>query len=143
MTPVPYKGMVDAMNDVMTGRASAAILDIGTAMPFIKSGSVTPIVMTGPIKSPSLPDVPSVEQAGVKNYLIDSWTALFVPKDTPQQIVDYLNAKTREALQSKTVRDRYAELAIETMDYSASETQAFMERQTKAWKALVEETSAK
>jgi tripartite-type tricarboxylate transporter receptor subunit TctC len=143
MLLVSYKGSVDAMNDVIAGRASASIVDIGTAMPFIKSGSFTPIVMTGPNKSSALPDVPSIDEVGVKNYLIDSWVAMFVPKDTPDEIVEYLNAKTREALKTQTVKDRFAEVAIEQLDYSVAETKAFMERQTKSWKALVEETGPK
>ena len=54
-----------------------------------------------------------------------------------------LNTKTREALKTKNVQDRYAEVAIETLDLNAAETQAFMERQTKNWKSLVEQVAAK
>ncbi|MCJ9669457.1 MULTISPECIES: tripartite tricarboxylate transporter substrate binding protein [unclassified Neorhizobium] len=140
MTSVPYKGGPDAINDIIAGRVSATILDIGTAMPFIKAGSVTPIAMTGPDKSPALPNVQSITEAGVKNYFIDSWTALFVPKDTPQAIVETLNSKTRQALSTKNVKDRYAELAIQQLDYDAGETKAFMERQVKGWKTLIEDT---
>ncbi len=142
MTPVPYKGGPDAINDIIAGRVSATILDIGTAMPFIKAGSVTPIAMTGPDKSPALPDVQSITEAGVKNYFIDSWTALFVPKDTPKAIIETLNYKTRQALNTKNVKDRYAELAIQQLDYDATETQSFMERQVKGWKTLIEDTES-
>lgn len=143
MTLVPYKGSVDAINDVVAGRASATIADSGSIMPFIKAGSVTPIAITTAQKSTSLPDVPTIDQLGVKDYVIDSWVAMFVPKDTPNEIVEYLNVKTREALKTKNAQDRYAEVAIETLDLSATETQAFMERQTKNWKSLVEQVAAK
>jgi tripartite-type tricarboxylate transporter receptor subunit TctC len=143
MTLVPYKGTVDAMNDLMAGRVSASIVDIGTAMPFIKSGSVTPVVMTGPKKSSALPNVPSIDELGVKDYFIDSWVAMFVPRDTPNEVVEYLNVKSREALKTKAVKDRYADLAIEQLDFSAAETQAFMVRQTANWKKLIEEVAAK
>lgn len=143
MTLVPYKGSVDAINDVIAGRASATIADSGSIMPFIKAGSVTPIAITTPQKSTSLPNVPTIDQLGVKDYIIDSWVAMFVPKDTPDQIVEFLNAKTREALKTKNVQDRYAEVAIEQLDYSVAETKAFMERQTKGWKTLIEQTAAK
>jgi len=143
MTLVPYKGSVDAINDVVAGRASATIADSGSIMPFIKAGSVTPIAITTGQKSTSLPDVPTIDELGVKNYVIDSWVAMFVPKKTPDDIVQYLNTKTREALKTKNVQDRYAEVAIETLDLNAAETQAFMERQTKNWKSLVEQVAAK
>ncbi len=65
------------------------------------------------------------------------------PKNTPNEIVEYLNAKTREALKTKNVQDRYAAVAIEQLDLSAAETQAFMDRQTKSWKALIEQTAAR
>ncbi len=143
MTMVPYKGSVDAINDVVAGRASATIADSGSIMPFIKSGAVTPIAITTAQKSTSLPDVPTIAELGVKDYVIDSWVAAFVPKDTPNEIVEYLNAKTREAIKTKNVQDRYAEVAIETLDLNAAETQAFMERQSKNWKSLVEQIAAK
>jgi tripartite-type tricarboxylate transporter receptor subunit TctC len=143
MTLVPYKGSVDAINDVVAGRASATIADSGSIMPFIKSGAVTPIAITTAQKSTSLPDVPTIDKLGVKDYVIDSWVAMFVPKNTPNNIVEYLNAKTREALKTKPVRDRYAEVAIEQLDYSAAETQAFMERQTAGWKTLIGQVGTK
>ncbi|MBS0536423.1 MAG: tripartite tricarboxylate transporter substrate binding protein [Proteobacteria bacterium] len=143
MTLVPYKGSVDAINDVVAGRASATIADSGSIMPFIKAGSVTPIAITTGQKSTSLPDVPTIDELGVKNYVIDSWVAMFVPKKTPDEVVEFLNKKTREALKTKNVQDRYAEVAIETLDLNAAETQAFMERQTKNWKSLVEQVAAK
>jgi len=143
MTLVPYKGSVDAINDVVAGRASATIADSGSIMPFIKSGAVTPIAITTAQKSTSLPDVPTIDQLGVKDYVIDSWVAMFVPKNTPNEIVEYLNAKTREAIKTKAVQDRYADVAIETLEFTAAETQAFMERQTKGWKSLIEQVAAK
>lgn len=142
MIPVPYKGNTEAMTDVIAGRASAAIMDISSALPFIRSGSVTPIVMTGPDKSTALPDVQTIDEAGVKNYFIDSWTAIFAPKDTPKEIVEYLNAKTREALQSEKAKARYAELAIEFRDYDVDETREFMEKQVAGWKTLIEQAGA-
>jgi len=140
MIPVPYKGNTEAMTDVIAGRASAAILDISSALPFIRAGSVTPIVMTGPDKSSALPDVQTIDEAGFKDYFVDSWTAIFAPKDVPREIVEFLNAKTREALQTDKVKERYAELAIEFRDYDVTETRAFMERQIQGWKALIEKT---
>jgi tripartite-type tricarboxylate transporter receptor subunit TctC len=142
MIPVPYKGNTEAMTDVIAGRASAAILDISSAFPFIRSGSVTPIVMTGPDKSTALPDVQTIDEAGVKNYFIDSWTAIFAPKDTPKEIVEYLNAKTREALKSEKAKARFDELAIEFRDYDVSQTREFMEKQVSGWKTLIEKAGA-
>jgi tripartite-type tricarboxylate transporter receptor subunit TctC len=142
MTPVPYKGMVDAMTDIIAGRASGTIVDLASALPFIKSGDVTPIVMTGPEKASQVPDVQTIDEAGVKDYFIDSWVTLFVPKGTPMEIVEYLNEKTREALQTQAVKDRYAELAIEFRDYSVDDTVAFIERQINGWKALIQETGS-
>lgn len=142
MTPVPYGGMVEAMTDIIAGRASGTIVDLASALPFIRSGDVTPIVMTGPDKASQVPDVQTIDEAGVEDYFIDSWVTLFVPKGTPMEIVSYLNEKTREALQTQNVKDRYAELAIEFRDYSVEDTVAFIQRQINGWKALVEETGS-
>lgn len=143
---VPYKGTMEAMTDVIAGRASVSVVDISSAIPFtgktMGGGSVTPIMMTGPDKSSALPWVQTTEEAGVKDYVIDSWTALFVPKKTPAEIVEFLNAKTRLVLRAQTVKARYAELEIERRDYDVAEMQDFMVRQTKGWKALIEATGA-
>lgn len=139
MIPVPYPGVTEAMTDVIAGRASVSILDISTALPFIRSGSVTPIMMAGPEKSPALPEVQTTEEAGIEDYLIDSWIGLFAPKDTPTEIVAFLNEKTLEALQSPAATERYADLEIERRDYDLDETHAFMERQIEGWKALIDE----
>ncbi len=139
MTAVPYPGATEAMTDVIAGRVSASILDISSALPFIRSGSVTPIVMTGPDRSPALPDVGTVVDAGVESYVIDSWIALFVPRETPDDIVAYLNEKTREALKTQPVVDRYSELEIEMRDYDVDQTAAFMASQIDAWASLIQE----
>src|SRR5690606_7418972 len=139
MIPVPYPGVTEAMTDVIAGRASVSILDISTALPFIRSGSVTPIMMAGPEKSPALPEVQTTEEAGIEDYIIDSWIGLFAPKDTPTEIVEFLNEKTLEALQSPAATERYADLEIERRDYDLDETLAFMERQIEGWTALIDE----
>jgi tripartite-type tricarboxylate transporter receptor subunit TctC len=142
LTPVPYKGSSEAMTDVIAGRASATILDISSALPFIRPGSVTPIVMTGPDKSAAVPEVQSIDEAGFKGYFIDSWTALFAPKSTPKPIVELLNAKTREALQTEKAKARFTDLAIEYRAYDVKATEDFMQRQVAGWKTLIEQSSA-
>ena len=142
MTPVPYQGMVEAMTDIIAGRATGTVVDLASALPFIRSGDVTPIVLTAPQKSSAVPDVQSIDEAGVNDYVIDSWVTLFAPKGTPMEYVEYLNAKTREALQTEPVKARYEDLAIEYRDYSVEETTAFIAEQIAGWKTLIEETSA-
>lgn len=142
MTQVPYKGMVGAMTDIIAGRVSGTIVDLASALPFIRSGDVTPIVLTASEKSPAVPNVQTIDEAGVKNYFIDSWVTLFAPKGTSKEMVEYLNAKTREALQTKHIKERYEELAIEFRDYSVAETTAFIEQQIEGWKSLVKETGS-
>ncbi|WP_029009692.1 Bug family tripartite tricarboxylate transporter substrate binding protein [Azospirillum halopraeferens] len=143
MRPVPYKGSMEAITDVIAGRASASIVDISTAIPFtgktVGSGSVTPILMTGPDKSSALPWVQTTREAGLKDYVIDSWTAVFVPRKTPADIVEFLNTKTRQALKTENVKARYADLEIEQRDYDVDVMQAFIARQISGWKALIEE----
>ena len=142
MVPVPYQGATEAMTDVIAGRVSASILDISTALPFIRAGSVTPVVMTGPDPSPALPEVGTMTDAGINDYTIDSWIGLFAPRDTPDEIVEYLNAKTREALKLDAAVQRYSDLEIEMRDYDVAKTEEFMEWQISSWARLIEEVGA-
>jgi tripartite-type tricarboxylate transporter receptor subunit TctC len=142
LLPVPYQGMTPAMTDIIAGRTSIAMLDLASALPFIKSGDVRPVVLTGTVPVEVLPDLPTMDQAGIENYDVNSWVTLWAPKGTPMDIVEFLNAKTREALQTDAIQDRYAELAIEYLDYDVAQTRKFVEGQINGWKEMIAETGS-
>src|SRR5690606_27653754 len=76
---VPYDGAVAALNDLVAGRASVAMLDLATAVPFLASGDIKGLAVTGPETSELTPGMPAIDDSGVTDFDVNSWVALFAP----------------------------------------------------------------
>src|SRR3546814_11115009 len=94
------------MNDLVAGRASVAMLDLSSALPFINSGDVKPHAVTSQERSNLMPDIPPISDSGVTDMEINSWVALFAPAGTPDQIVDKLNEETNKILAKHEIQKR-------------------------------------
>ena len=92
ITHVPYRGAAPAMQDVIGGQVELAMVSVSAALPFIQDGRLKALAYTGAERSPLLPDVPTVAEAGVKNWTpVTTWYVLAAPKGTPQNVVDTLS----------------------------------------------------
>ncbi|MEN4919242.1 tripartite tricarboxylate transporter substrate binding protein [Achromobacter spanius] len=87
---VPYKGAAPAMSDVVAGHVPISFATLGSVLPQIKAGQVRAIAVASPQRSPLLPDVPTFEESGVKDFRLDSWYGLMMPKGTPPAVVSRL-----------------------------------------------------
>jgi tripartite-type tricarboxylate transporter receptor subunit TctC/NAD(P)-dependent dehydrogenase (short-subunit alcohol dehydrogenase family) len=114
LTHVPYRGGSPALTDLMGGRLQLMFDNLPTSLPLIAKGLVRPLAVTSARRSPALPDVPTVAEAGVPGYFVSNWSGIFVPTHTPQDIVHRLNAAVGEAVMSPTLRKRYAEMGVDT-----------------------------
>lgn len=93
---VPYKGGGPAMTDLMAGRVDMLFASVLETIPYVNSGKLRALAVTGATRSPALPDVPTIDEAGVKNAQTGSWTAVLAPAGTPQAVIDKLSAAIRE-----------------------------------------------
>jgi len=91
LTHVPYRGLSEATNDLLGGQIDTLFDQVVTAVPHIVNGSENAIVVTIPQRAASIPNVPSANEAGLPQLQTVAWTALFMPKGTPQSIVDRIN----------------------------------------------------
>ncbi|MFK8251822.1 Bug family tripartite tricarboxylate transporter substrate binding protein [Ancylobacter terrae] len=105
---VPYKGTSAAITDLLGGRISATMANVLTAAPFIKSGELIPLGVTSTTRVPSLPDVPTIAEAGLPGYEALQWYGLLAPAGTPPDVVNALQAEVSAALQEPDVRERFA-----------------------------------
>lgn len=140
LLPVPYDGAVAAMNDLVAGRASVAMLDMSSALPFVNSGDVKPLAVTGQQRSPLMPDIPAISESGVSDMEINSWVALFVPAGTPKEIVETLNAQTNQILKKPEIRERLRELAADVYIWTPREVADFVKAQSDGWAKIIKET---
>jgi tripartite-type tricarboxylate transporter receptor subunit TctC len=134
---VPYRGAAPAYTDVMSGQVPVFIDNLASALGQIKSGSVRALAVTSKERSPLLPDVPTVAEAGVPIYVYYTWFGLWAPKDTPQPIVDKLYAEIKKAQATPAVKDRIAALAGETLDMPLADIKPFLKGEIARWADVV------
>ena len=107
---VNYRGAAPALQDVMAGQIEFLFDHLAHALPHVRAGKVRAYAVTSPARSPSAPDVPTFDEAGVPKLHVSIWYGLWAPKGTPKEIVDKLNAAAREALADAGVRKRLSDL---------------------------------
>ena len=127
---VPYKSISQAQTDLISGRVILWITSLPGAVPHIQSGRMRALAVSGSTRSPGIPTVPTMQEAGVRGYEAVSWYGMFVPAGTPREAIAKLHAETVRALQKPDVQQRYTALGVETVgstpDYLAKYLQAEM-----------------
>lgn len=106
MAHVPYRGSAPAMTDTMAGQTQVMFPSLFSAYPYVKSGKLRALAVAGAKRSPLLPQVPTLEEVGIKGVDISQWYALFAPAGTPRPVVDQLNKALLAALADKEVARR-------------------------------------
>ncbi len=106
MTHVPYKGPAPAAQDVIGGQVACGLLAGPTVLPHVRSGRLVALAVTGSTRSPTLPDVPTIAEAGVPGYAADFSLVMFAPRSTPQPIVDQFRQALVDALKMPDVSDK-------------------------------------
>ncbi|UCU99169.1 Bug family tripartite tricarboxylate transporter substrate binding protein [Acidovorax radicis] len=135
---VPYRGAAPAMQDTMAGQTQVMFPSLFSAYPHVKSGKLRALALAGPKRSSLLPDVPTLEEAGVKGVEITQWYALFAPGKTPRAVIDQLNKALNTALVDKDVVRRIEEQGA-VVDTSTPEQLGLTVRQELAkWKGVVQ-----
>jgi len=110
---VPYRGVGPAMQDMVAGQIDMMFDLTANSLPQVRAGTIKGYAVTARSRLPALPDVPTVDEAGLPGFYASNWRALFVPKGTPKPIVDKLNAAVVDALADPAVRQRLADLGQE------------------------------
>jgi tripartite-type tricarboxylate transporter receptor subunit TctC len=137
LTHVPYRGAAPAYTDVISGQVPVFIDNLASGLGQIKGGSVRALAVTGKERSPLLPDVPTVEEAGVPGYVYYTWFGLWAPKKTPQPIIDKLHAALKKALADPTVKERITASAGVPMDMPLADIEPFLKAEIAKWADVV------
>ena len=113
LTHVPYRGLSEATNDLLGGQIDTLFDQVVTATPHILNAGENAIVVTVPARAPSIPNVPSANEAGLPQLQTVAWTALFMPKSTPQAIIERINAAMQKAMEDPAIAKRLAEIGAD------------------------------
>jgi tripartite-type tricarboxylate transporter receptor subunit TctC len=110
---VPYKGSSQALLDVIAGQVTMLFDNAPSSIPFIEQGKLRAVAVTSSKRLPNLPDVPTLDEAGVKGYESLSWSGIVAPAGTPRRVIDKLNAAIEKILRSDDVKQRFASMGVE------------------------------
>ena len=143
MTHIPYKGSAPAMNDLLGGQVMMMFDNIPSALPHIKAGKLKALATTGAKRDPSLPDVPTIAEAGLNGYESGVWFGLMVAANTPRDIVNKLNAEVVKGTKSPEFIKRMTELGY-IIHGTSPETMADMNKsEVQRWGPIVKASGAK
>jgi tripartite-type tricarboxylate transporter receptor subunit TctC len=117
---IPYKGTIQAVTDLLAGQIQMVFSDMVPAMPHIKSGKLRAIAVTSLQRSPALPDVPTISEAGIPGFESGVWWSIVVPKGTPTDIVNRINSELGKVMQMPDVRETYARVGVSTQHSTPS-----------------------
>jgi tripartite-type tricarboxylate transporter receptor subunit TctC len=140
---VPFKGMPEALTEVMTGRVDFTCSSIAPAIPLIREGKVIALAVTTPKRSPALPDVPTSIEAGYANSDYTFWLGMFVPAKTPREIVDRLYQAVQKVLAAPGMDKRLAQIGIDPMPITPQAFDALVAKEVAENIALVKAAGIK
>lgn len=142
VTHVPYRGSPQAIQDLVGGQIDLMFDNIGSIIPHIKAGRVRVLGVSGRTRSAVLPDVPTIEQAGVPGYETTAWGGIVAPAGTPRELVVRLNGEINKALASPALIEKYAALAFEATIGPPERLFDRASRETRLWADIIRRSGA-
>jgi tripartite-type tricarboxylate transporter receptor subunit TctC len=138
MTHVPFQGAAPSLQAALAGTTDIASVSIAGLVGHIKSGALKALVQTGAERAPDLPDVPTMQQAGIPNAVIETSQMLLAPAGTPEPVVKRLTEATRDVLQNPEVQARMAQAGFRVKYEGPEGLRARMQREIPMWKEIVD-----
>src|ERR1700681_2102842 len=143
---VPYRGNAPAMQDLLAEQIEFMIEPLSNFKSLVGAGSVKPFAITGKARLPSWPDIPTADEAGVPGFFASLWYGLWVPKDTPKDIIAKLNATMVQALADPSVQKRFEELGIQItplVQQSPEALRALQKAEAERWWPIIKAANLK
>ncbi|MEO8144585.1 MAG: tripartite tricarboxylate transporter substrate binding protein [Betaproteobacteria bacterium] len=134
---IPYRGGGPAVLDTLSGQVDLSFPTLAAALPHVKAGTLRALAVTGIARSPQLPDVPTLREAGLKDFQFSQWLALLAPAGTPPEIVGRLNGSLRQVLNSPDVREKFQAQAFESWISSPEEAGKFIASEVQRFSRLI------
>lgn len=135
---VPYKGGAPAQTDVMGGQVDASFQNLNAVAQYVKGGKMRALAITSAKRSPVLPDVPTLAEAGVKNVEVTSWQAIVAPKGLPPAVLEKAHAAFVEALNDPKVKEQFTSIGFEMVANTPAQFAAFQQAEYARWKKVID-----
>ncbi|HEY8069073.1 MAG TPA: tripartite tricarboxylate transporter substrate binding protein [Burkholderiales bacterium] len=142
MVHVPYKGNVPAITDLLAGQTTLIFATMPTVLPYTKSGKLRALATTGTARAAATPELPTVAET-LPGFVVNNWVGLFAPAGTPSDIVNRLNAETRNFMQSKEITARLTSEGARFIPMTPEQFGAFVKSEIAKWAPVVKASGAK
>jgi tripartite-type tricarboxylate transporter receptor subunit TctC len=136
---VPYKGTAPALNDLIASHVDMIFMELASALKLHEAGKAHILAVATSARIPSLPDVPTFAEAGVKGFESGTWNAIVAPPKTPPAIVAKLNKAINEVLESPDVQDHFKKIDLHAAGGTPAQAAAFIKNETAVWGAVIKE----
>ena len=143
MVHVPYKGSGQAIADVLGGQVELFITTPPSVMQHVQSGKLKALAVTGKTRHPGMPNVPIVAEAGLANFELESWVALYAPAGTPPAVLQKLSLDVKRSMELPETKQRADAAGIEVRYLSPAETSKVLERETAEWAKAIKAANIK
>lgn len=142
MQHIPYKGAGPVVIDTVAGHLHLSSLGLPSAMSMVQAGKLRALAVTGTVRSPALPDLPTVQESGVPGYDVTSWYGVFAPAQTPAAIINRLHTELSASLKSPDVLERLVTLGAEPSGKGPAEFGTLVRSEIKKWADVVKASGA-
>lgn len=143
ITHIPYRGIAPATLDTLSGQVQLLTGTIPALAPYIRDGRLKALAVTSPERSPALPQVPGMREAGMPDFNVLNYFALVAPKGTPDGVVSQLNAALTRVVEQPDVKERLTKDALEPATGSPAQLAQFLQRDFDGWKRVVQQQGLK
>ena len=140
LTHVPYQGAGPMLTGLITGQVDLAFDGLGSSASHIRAGTIRPLAVAAAKRSPSLPDVPTVAEAGIPGYEVSTWYAMWAPKGTPQDVVTKMASEVTKALNSAKVKELWLSNGSATPNLTGADFGKFVDSEIVRWAGVVKES---
>jgi tripartite-type tricarboxylate transporter receptor subunit TctC len=134
---IPYKGGGPALLDTMAGVVNMSFPVLSAVVPHVNGNKLRAIGVTGPKRSPLLPNVPTLAESGAPGYSFETWFIVFAPAGTPQPIIDKLNAALNKAISSPQLKDKLVKDGFDPVPSTPAQAQARLTQELASWSKLI------
>ena len=143
LTHVPYKGSGPALTDLMSGEIQAMLLTMPAVMPYLKSGKLRAIATSGAKRSPALPALPTLEEAGVAGYEYTPWYGVFGPATLPKRLIARLNQATNRILTEPAIREQLAQQGLEVQAMTSEQFGVILRSDIIKWGKIIRDAGVR